>query len=115
MTQSLEQIRSLLRLRVLRLGALAALFVVIGEMALRLKYFVLDSDIWWHLKVGDWIVDHFAVPHTGILSCTAAARPWIAYSWGYEVILSRAYAWFGLIGIGVFGTILTLGVTCAIY
>ncbi len=115
MNQIVEQIRSLSRLRVLRLGSLAALFVVIGEMALRLKYFVLDSDIWWHLKVGDWIVDHLAVPHTGILSRTAAARPWIAYSWGYEVLLSRAYAWFGLIGIGVFGTILTLGVACAIY
>ena len=112
---SLSQLRPVLRLRFLRLGALAALFIVVGEMALRLKYFVLDSDIWWHLKVGDWIVDHFAVPHTGILSRTAADRPWVAYSWGYEVLLSRAYAWFGLIGIGVFGTILTLAVACAIF
>ena len=103
-----------LRLRPLQLGALTALFVVVGEMALRLKYFVLDSDTWWHLKVGDWIVDHFAVPHTGILSRTAASRSWIAYSWGYEVLLSRAYAWFGLIGIGVFCTLLTLAVACAI-
>jgi len=113
--KSLLEFRPLLRQRPLRVGALAALFVVIGEMALRLKYFVLDSDIWWHLKVGDWIVDHFAVPHTGILSRTAANRPWVAYSWGYEVLLSRAYAWFGLIGIGVFGTVLTLAVACAIF
>ena len=84
-------------------------------MALRLKYFVLDSDIWWHLKVGDWIVDHLAVPHTGILSRTAANRPWVAYSWGYEVLLSRAYTWFGLVGVGVFGTALTLAVAYAIY
>jgi hypothetical protein len=110
-----DQLRSLLRLRALQLGALTGLFVLFGTMALRLKYFVLDSDIWWHLKVGDWIIDHAAVPHTGILSRTAANRPWIAYSWGYEVLLSRAYAWFGLIGIGVFGTVLTLGVALAIY
>ena len=32
------------------------------------------------------------------------------YSWGYEVLLSRAYAWFGLVGIGLYGTLLTLGV-----
>lgn len=106
---------SLLRLRALQLGALATLFVVVGTMAIRLKYFVLDSDIWWHLKVGDWIVDHLAVPHTGILSRTAANRPWVAYSWGYEVLLSRVYAWLGLIGIGVFGTILTLAVAYSIY
>jgi hypothetical protein len=115
MIQAVSQLRPILRLRALRLGATAALFVVIGEMALRLKYFVIDSDIWWHLKVGDWIVDHIAVPHTGILSRTAAARPWVAYSWGYEVLLSRAYAWFGLIGIGVFGTILTLAVAASIF
>src|SRR5271166_3829620 len=105
-----DQLRAILRLRALRLGAVAALFVVIGEMALRLKYFVLDSDIWWHLKVGDWIVEHAAVPHTGILSRTAANRPWVAYSWGYEVLMSRAYAWFGLLGIGLYGTLLTIGV-----
>ena len=115
MPRWLDQLRPLFRLRVLQLVALTTLFVVVGQMALRLKYFVLDSDIWWHLKVGDWIVDHLAVPHTGILSRTAANRPWVAYSWGYEVLLSRAYAWFGLVGLGVFGTVLTLAVTYSIY
>ena len=110
-----DQLRPLLRLRGLQLGALALLLVTVGTMALQLKYFVLDSDIWWHLKVGDWIVDHVAVPHTGILSRTAANRPWVAYSWGYEVLLSRVYAWFGLVGVGVFGTILTLAVAYSIY
>ena len=113
--RALDQLRPLLRLRAVRLGALIIQFAVVGVMALRLKYFVLDPDIWWHLKVGDWIVDHLAVPHTGILSRTAANLPWVAYSWGYEVLLSRAYAWFGLIGIGVFGTLLTLAVACSIY
>ncbi len=61
-----------------------------------------------YLKVGDWIVQNRALPHTGILSRTAVDRPWVAYSWGYEVLLSRAYAWFGLIGIGAYGTLLTV-------
>ena len=112
---SVAEIRALLRIRLLQLAALAGLLVAIGVMALRLKYFVIDSDIWWHLKVGDWIVEHLAVPHTGILSRTAANRPWVAYSWGYEVLLSRAYAWLGLVGIGVFGTLLTLAVAYAIF
>ena len=109
------ELRPLLRLRWLQLCALAALLTGVGVAAFRLKYFVLDYDIWWHLKVGDWIVEHVAVPHTGILSRTAATRPWVAYSWGYEVMLSRAYAWFGLVGIAVFGTLLTLAVAAAIY
>ena len=39
----------------------------------------------------------------------------MAYSWGYEVLLSRAYAWFGLIGIGTFGVLLTIAVACSVY
>jgi hypothetical protein len=94
---------------------LASLLTAVAARALWLKFCVLDLDIWWHLKVGDWIVEHRAVPHTGILSRTAADRPWIAYSWGYEVLLSRAYHWFGLIGMGVYGVLLTLGVAYSIF
>lgn len=98
-----------------QLSALTAFLSVTGIHALKLKFCVIDYDIWWHLKVGDWIVDHLAVPHTGILSRTAADRSWVAYSWGYEVLLSRAYDWFGLIGIGLFGTLLTVGVAYCVY
>jgi len=104
-----------LRNRWVQLCALAAFLAGIGINALRLKYCVLDFDIWWHLKVGDWIVQNSALPHTGILSRTAANRPWVAYSWVYEVLLSRAYAWFGLLGIGFFGVALTMGVAFAIF
>ena len=112
---TVQELHTLLRIRWLQLCALVVLLTGAGTIALQLKLCVLDLDIWWHLKVGDWIVEHLAVPHTGILSRTAANRPWIAYSWGYEVLLSRAYAGFGLIGIGLFGTLLTLAVAFAIY
>ncbi len=110
-----SEIRALSRFRQVQLAALVLLLAGIGAIAFQIKLCVLDPDIWWHLKVGDWIVDHFAVPHTGILSRTAATRPWVAYSWGYEVLLSRAYAWFGLIGIGLYGTLLTLMVAYSVY
>lgn len=101
--------------RLLQISALTLLLAGVGAIAFQLKFCVLDVDIWWHLKLGDWIIDHLSLPHTGILSRTAANRPWVAYSWGYEVLLSRAYAWFGLLGIGIFGTLLTLAVAYAAY
>lgn len=107
--------RELPRNRLLQLSALVALLTGVGAVAFQSKYCVLDADIGWHLKVGDWIVDHLALPHTGILSRTAANRPWVAYSWGYEVLVSRAYAWFGIVGVGLFGTLLTLAVAYSIY
>src|SRR5271165_6466139 len=110
-----QDLRSLLRLRPLQLLGLAAFLAAIGGMSFYTKLCVIDNDIWWHLKVGDWMVDHFAVPHTGILSRTAATRPWVAYSWGYEVLMSFAYRWFGLMGIGLYGTLLTILVAYAVY
>ena len=61
------------------------------------------------------MVEHLAVPHTGILSRTAATRPWVAYSWGYEVLMSFAYSCFGILGIGLYGTLLTIAVAYAVY
>jgi hypothetical protein len=110
-----KQLRAVLGIRVVQLSALTALLAGVGAIAMHLKFSVLDVDLWWHLKVGDWIVEHIAVPHTGILSRSAASRPWVAYSWVYEVLLSRTYAWFGLMGIGIFGTLLTLAVAYAAY
>jgi hypothetical protein len=111
----LDELVPLARLRWLKLAALAGLLVVVGAISFQLKFSVLDLDVWWHLKTGDWIVQHAAFPHTGILSRSAADHPWAAYSWGYEVLLSRFYAWFGLVGIALYGTLLTLMVAFTIY
>src|SRR5208337_4794544 len=110
-----QELRGLSQRRLVQCIVLASLLSFVAGHALYIKFCVLDLDIWWHLKVGDWIVQHFAVPHNGILSRTAADRPWVAYSWGYEVLLSRAYQWFGLVGIGIYGVLLTLGVAYSIY
>jgi hypothetical protein len=107
-----EELHGLLARRVVRLIALAIMLVWVAKVAVDYKYCVRDPDIWWHLKVGDWIVEHLAVPHNGIFSRTAAGRPWVAYSWGYEVLLSHAYQWLGLMGLGLFGVFLTVAIAC---
>lgn len=94
----------------LQLFSLACLLGGLAGLTMASKAPVLDADVWWHLKVGDWIVEHHAFPHFGLFSRTAATRPWMAYSWGYEVLLSRAYAWFGLIGLALFGILMTAAV-----
>jgi hypothetical protein len=116
MTMTLSQeLRGVFSWRPLQLLGLGVLLALVAGRSLLLKFCVLDLDIWWHLKVGEWILEHSAVPHTGILSRTAADRPWVAYSWGYEVLLSRAYHWFGLVGIGIYGVLLTLAVAYSMF
>ncbi len=111
----MQELRGLLRLRGLQLFALSFLLILMAAIAFVSGTTVRDPDIWWHLKTGDWIVQHHAVPYVGIFSRTAANRPWIAYSWGYEVLQSRAYAWFGLIGFAMYGILLTVAVTFVLF
>ena len=99
----------------LRLLVLGALLSAVGALTFYLKYGVIDLDVWLHLKAGDWIIQHRAMPHVDPFSRTAAGRPWIAYSWLYEVLLSFAYRWFGLVGLGLAGTIVTLAVACGVF
>jgi hypothetical protein len=108
-------VRGLFDRRELHLLVLAVLLVIIAGPSLLPKYSVTDNDIWLHLKVGDWILQRHAFPHTGILSRTATDRPWIAYSWFYEVLLSFFHSKFGLAGISVYGLILTLLVAYSVF
>ncbi len=109
------KLRALGRFRPLQLFTLALCFAALGLICFRTKVSVLGADIWWHLKVGDWIVQHGSFPHNGILSRTAANLPWAAYSWGYEVLLSRAHAWLGLMGVALYGTALTMMVAYCVF
>jgi hypothetical protein len=112
---ALHDLQALFERRALRLLALTALIVAVGAECLVKRLYVLDPDVWWHVCVGSWIVQHRAFPETGIFSRTAASHPWRAYSWGYEVLISRSYEWFSFIGMGIFGTALTVGAAVAVF
>ncbi len=101
--------------RSLRVLSLAVLLTIIAAPSLLPKFSVVDNDIWWHLKVGDWIIQRSGFPRSGILSRTAADRPWMAYSWIYEVLLSFFHSRFHLMGVAVYGLLLTLGVSYSIF
>ena len=58
-----------------------------------------DPDIWWHLRVGQWVVEHGRVPSNDPFSRYGLDKPWIAYSWLYEVLIYRLHEAFGLTGI----------------
>ncbi len=112
---TVRELEQLSQKQIVRLAALGILFTLFSGTILLSKGYLVDPDIWWHLKVGDWIVQHRSVPWVGILSRTAARRPWVAYSWGFEVILSRVYAWLGLMGFAYFGILLSVLVSVVLF
>src|SRR5260370_36802100 len=67
---------------------IAVLFLGILGMAARN---VVDPDIWWHLKTGEWIMQHRAVPHTDPFSYTRAGQPLIAHEWLSDLVIYCIY------------------------
>jgi len=59
---------------------------------------LLDPDIYWQIAVGQWIVDHRAVPWTDIYSFTMQGKPWMSSQWLALVFYGQTYAWFGWAG-----------------
>ena len=115
MSVAQDHLISLSKLRLLRLLALTALVVGVGLKCFIDKLAVRDPDMWWHLSVGQWIVQHRAFPHDGIFSQTAASCPLDGLQLG---IRSSSLARLRLVQLhrdGTFGTLLTMAVALAIF
>jgi hypothetical protein len=50
-----------------------------------------DPDTFWHIRTGQWILDHWQFPTTDVFSYTAAGNRWISTEWLSEVIFAIAF------------------------
>ena len=100
----------------LRLAMVIALYAIPIVVTLRpVADPVMDPDIWWHLRVGQWVVEHHTVPVTDPFSSYGLDHPWVAYSWLYEVMVFRLYSLFGLAGIVIYRVALAVAVVAALH
>ena len=81
--------------RLLRTPQVFVAVVFLGLFAMAARN-VIDPDVWWHLKTGQYIVEHKNVPHTDPFSYTRAGQPWVAHEWLSEVLLYGIEARAGL-------------------
>jgi hypothetical protein len=58
-----------------------------------------DADIGWHIRNGDHILATHSVPRTDYFSYTMAGRPWYAWEWLYDIIVSKTHSRAGLDGV----------------
>lgn len=70
--------------------------------------FVIDSDILWHIKTGDWILENKYVPKVDVFSWHEGLN-WMPHEWLYDVFLSILYNGFGLQGIMILAAIILIG------
>ncbi|QQN63379.1 hypothetical protein JIR23_28280 [Bradyrhizobium diazoefficiens] len=60
-------------------------FLYVGDTLLQ------DSDSFWQIKIGQWILDHHALPYTDFYSFTRLGEPWISTSWLSQILFAVSY------------------------
>ena len=55
---------------------------------------LIEPDMWWYIKTGEWITQNGNVPKEDIFSYTFSGEEWVNVKWLYEV----AVYWFSKFG-----------------
>lgn len=86
---------------------IAILFVLLFAMAVRIP---TDTDTWWHLRTGEYILQQRSIPLTDPFSLTRLDQPWINHSWGSQIVMTLFYRLLGgNAGLGIYTALLATG------
>ncbi len=77
----------------------ALTFIALAAMAVRPS---VDTDTWWHLRAGQWIVEHRAVPTADPFSHTRAGAEWRYPGWLVEAPMFWLFLTWGYAGLNLF-------------
>lgn len=75
------------------------------------KDLLVDSDTYWHIAAGQWIVRNGAIPTVDPFSHTMRGADWMAHEWLAEVILSAAHqfgGWTVVVGVAALSLAATI-------
>ena len=56
---------------------------------------LIDPDVYMHIVVGRWILDHGALPHADMFSHSMHGMSWVPHEWLAEVVFAWLYDHFG--------------------
>jgi hypothetical protein len=68
----------------------------------RWNLLLLDGDTGWHIRTGEYVLDHGSVPKGDLFSFSKPGQPWFAWEWGADVVYALLYRAFGLKGVVLF-------------
>lgn len=74
-----------------------------------------DGDTGWHLRTGDWILQHGAVPTTDFFSFTKSGQPWFAWEWGWDLLFGFIHRSWGLAGVAFLNVLLLCFISALLF
>ncbi|MDM7998222.1 MAG: hypothetical protein QUT30_21340 [Acidobacteriota bacterium] len=93
---------------------LAMLFAMPGLICVRNPQ-ISDNDIWWHLRVGEWIQKYHSVPQMDPFSIYGIGKEWLASSWLFEWTALQFYYKWSLVGIIALSIVVLGAIAASLY
>ncbi len=93
--------RSSLSLSRLSLSGLIGAITLAGLLTMAMRVSI-DTDTWWHLRAGAWMVAHRAVLTRDVFSSTFVGQAWEYPAWMSETALYQVFAHWGYGGLDLF-------------
>ena len=90
--------------------------LLVGAVLSAVRAFNLDPDVWWHVKVGQSILDTHHWPTVDPYSFTVYGQPWLSYEWIGDVLLGKVNRLGGVVAMEALlltlGSAIILGLYC---
>jgi len=74
-------------------------------MAVRVS---VDSDTWWHLRAGSWMVENGQILRSDPFSLTRNSQPWVYPGWLAQVTLFGVFQGLGYVGLNLFTALMVV-------
>ena len=79
------------------------------SMGLGWSQLLLDGDTGWHIRTGEYILQHSSVPTKDIFSWSRPNADWFAWEWLSDVLYAKLFASLGMKGVVLFSGLLITG------
>jgi hypothetical protein len=97
-SESLRSFHIERRFPVLDSIVLVAPGLLAGAVVMLRPSIIPDGDPYWHVALGEWILENKAIPHTDPFSYTATG-PWNALEWLSQIAMGAMYQFAGMAGV----------------
>ena len=74
-----------------------------------------DGDTGWHIRTGEWILEHRAIPKVDLFSFTKTGQPWFAWEWGWDLLFGSIHKAWGLGAVALANLVLLCFVSALLY
>jgi hypothetical protein len=74
-----------------------------------------DGDTGWHIRTGEWILNHHQVPYADMFSFSRPGAPWFAWEWLWDVMFALLFRSGGLAAVVLASTLVICLTSVALF